>query len=102
GRKRQAILHRRSQGIFFQTICRYARGAAIEDSTNRNGHAMFGNVLVNDVVGKTRERIDHPSTCTSVPGTPRAFAIRRTTSAMWRNSRSARNRGLPVDTGVTF
>ena len=44
--------------IFIEAICSCASGAAIYDSSNRNGNAMFCDVLMYGVIGETRQSID--------------------------------------------
>ena len=44
--------------IFIEPICGRASGAAIHDSSNRNGNSMFCDILVDGVVSEARERID--------------------------------------------
>src|SRR5438477_8577203 len=55
-------LQRRSHGcaerIFIQAICSDASGAAVHDSANGDSDSVLGNILVDGVVRKARERVD--------------------------------------------
>ena len=56
-RKRERGFDRGAEGVFINTIRGRARGSAINDGANRNRQPVLGDVLVNGVVGETRQCI---------------------------------------------
>ena len=68
--------------IFVNAVGGDAGGAAVDDGANGDNQAVLGDMLMDGVVGEARERVESTSsTCTSVSGTPRALARRRTVCA---------------------
>ena len=54
----KAIVDRRAQSVFVDPICCDAGGASIGSRSNRHHQPLLGNVLVDGVVGKSRQRLD--------------------------------------------
>ena len=54
-RKRERGFDRGADRVFINAIGRGASGSAVNDRANRNRQAMLGDVLVNSVVGETRQ-----------------------------------------------
>ncbi len=57
-RKLQRRFNRGVKRIFVETIGGGASGAAVDDGSNGDGDAVFGDVLVNGVIGEARECVD--------------------------------------------
>ena len=58
-RQGQRILQCRAQNVLFQAIGRYTSGPPVHHGANRHRQAVFRNVLVNGIVRKAGERVDH-------------------------------------------
>jgi hypothetical protein len=56
-RKREGCFNRCAKGVLVNAIGRGARRAAVHNSANGNYKAMLGDVLMNPVVGKTRQTV---------------------------------------------
>ena len=56
-RKREGGFDRGAKRVFINAIRGGARGSAIDDRANRNRQPVLGDVLVNGVVGETRQRV---------------------------------------------
>jgi hypothetical protein len=56
-RKRKGCFNRCAKGVLVNAIGRGARRAAVHNSANGNYKAMLGDVLMNPVVGKTRQTV---------------------------------------------
>ena len=59
GGKKRGVFEGGGERVLIQAIGGDARGTAVDDGANGNREAVFGDILMNGVIGKACQRVDH-------------------------------------------